>query len=539
MVIKMLENSNNIDPYLVYRQKVLYILVGYDVDPTYLQQTYNSLSDVEKATLLSDIASNVYPINYNQFMIMNYIAPTNMPTVPPLQTPVRQAILEQDWKVQYDYRLAMQQTQNYNPAAAVTPLQPAYTKQYVEAASPTTKEDSNHTKTLSSTFFELYEKALKYNRFARSASGEIVETYYEVNSTNPVLKGLNKVANTSNLIFNSIGAAAKASADIACTSLKNFGASLGSPFTRLRELAADKSRTSNIGRALRVMAGIGAAVCLPLKIAGIGVSMTGTLVKSAGEVVGNTFALAGALTRAIIYPVDFTANLGNVWKQVTMLGASIGHVATDLAKDLGTETKILANQLNLPVASNVLSFAGAISQSAAKLGEGIIQGARKMMVLEARDAGALLFGGLKSAISNIAHEISDITLQIHQYRNRKTSTLDQLSVSQTRDSEVERSTDYAKQYRKEDREYKKEHGVGIKRSREDREKYEENFSKKVKFSELVASSRGGAKGYRSIDQQYSSDEQKHAAKVQKHNSDKTHSHADKASKSSSDTSRGI
>lgn len=477
------------DPYLVYREKVDYILRGYDAKPSDIQTTYINLSEVEKATLLDDINMQVYPYNGNQFQLMNNILPFwQVPQDRPMDTPARRAILNFDWQMQYQYMQAQAQA----------------TVRVEEKPKKPSLQDR-------------IDAAFKENQYIKGVDGKIVDSYGTNDSKEdkPIgfRESLHRAGNTVNRGFNNVAAVIKGSFGFAGDSLKSLGDLMGAPFARMRKVISDDK--TSIGS--KIVAGVAMALLSPFKVIGMAASITGTVVQSVGDVLGNVVSLAGAVSRAVVDPFDFSANMGNVWKQTTKVVASVGHVFTDVTKEVGTQIKQFANEAAIPGVSQVLRVAGSVAQGVAQIGESVVQGARKAMVMEFRDAGALMVSGVASAVKTFGAEPFRIVREVHEYTTyeqrvsshvrgesairgeiiekpnvpaaSKTNAPEDVSVERTKNREKYNS--------------KAAWEVSDREDQKTREEREEMRAKvKVKHSDLVASARAGVSGYKSASQDH-------------------------------------
>lgn len=253
-------------------------------------------------------------------------------------------------------------------------------------------------------------EAFVQNRYVKDIKGDMRDTYAVVTpdatgKLRPRGNPLAMLGNAFNAGCNFVGAALKFGSEMLGEGLKKWGKLMGEPLEKLRDVISDPE--AGIGK--KILAGVGMAlVGAPLKAAGIGISLTGTVVKSVGEVAGNICGLTGAIGRAAISFGTTDGNAMNIWKQFTKTVASVAHIGTDLAKDVGGELKELGNQAGIPVVSQVLRIAGATVQGVGQATEGIVQGARKMAVAEFKEGGKLMLEGFGSGGKGFGKEVGHI-----------------------------------------------------------------------------------------------------------------------------------
>jgi hypothetical protein len=293
-------------------------------------------------------------------------------------------------------------------------------------------------------------KAFTANRFVTGHDGKVNDTYkptgqhtYDERTKGSGTFGklaagiamvTSPVANGFKAAMNFVGAAIKTGASLAGDGLKKLGELAGKPFEKAREMI-DKPGAFN-----KIVGSIAMVAATPLKAVGMASSITGAAVESVGEVLKNACGVVGAVGRGALSFGTAGHIMRDIGSEVSKTIASVAHVATDVAKQVGTELKELGNQAGIPVVSQALRIAGASVQGVAQATEGIIQGTRKLAVGEVKEAAKLVASGVSSGAKTVGKEAYHAAgTEVFTSERRSLSGRDTTYTSQTR-SEAEQTT---------------------------------------------------------------------------------------------------
>ncbi len=124
--------------------------------------------------------------------------------------------------------------------------------------------------------------------------------------------------------------------------------------------------------------------------------VAGAMVKSSGNLVKESVTLLSSASKMITSPRTLSSYT-KTGSALTRVGAELVMMATSPMKQFGTEIKDLGNNVKVPGLTQTLRVMGGGVQSLSQATEGVVQGLRKMAVLEGIQGAKVMGAGLASA----------------------------------------------------------------------------------------------------------------------------------------------